>query len=57
MLVQFPDGSTHIIPVAWTSQAEPDPTRLSEVEKNLCLSPYALKKVGDILTKYTNESL
>ncbi len=42
MLVQFPDGTTHTIPVAWTDQAEPDQTRLSEVEKDLRLSPFAL---------------
>jgi hypothetical protein len=42
MLVQFPDGSTHTIPVDWTDQAEPDQTRLAEVEKDLRLSPFAL---------------
>ena len=49
ILVEFPDGSTHNIPVVWTSLADPDPTHLGEIVKNLRLSPFALLEVAEWL--------
>ena len=54
ILVEFPDGSAHEIPVSWTNQAKPDPKNLSKIVKNLRLSPYALLEAGEWLKKQKN---